>query len=219
MTEKYTHHVPPPCEEDIQLLFVDDDIVVVNKPAGLLSVPGRFVKDCVLKRLLDIYPDVVVVHRLDLDTSGLMVYARTKHAVSNLNKQFRERLVKKIYIADVYGAMIENQGVIALPIAPDPINRPKQRIDFDLGKKALTKFKCIRRTAKGTRVELIPVTGRSHQLRIHLASIHHPILGCDLYAHDEALKASERLLLHALSLEFDHPTRGEKLSFTTELPF
>jgi len=219
VTENYTHHIPPICEDAIDILFVDKDIVLINKPSGLLSVPGRFVKDCVLKRLLEKYADIVVVHRLDLDTSGLMVYARTKRAVSQLNKQFRERRVKKTYIADVFGVMKEDQGSIELPIVPDPINRPKQLIDYERGKKALTLFKCIKRSSRSTRVELIPVTGRSHQLRIHLASIDHPILGCDLYAHDEALGASHRLLLHARTLEFNHPTTGKKLSFTTDLPF
>ena len=115
--------------------------------------------------------------------------------------------------------MNEDQGIIELPIAPDPVNRPKQLIDFDTGKKALTKFRCIDRRSNSTRVELIPVTGRSHQLRIHLASIDHPILGCDLYAHEEALGASDRLMLHAKTLEFEHPSTGEKLVFTTDLPF
>lgn len=221
MTEQYTHHVPPPCYEAVDTLFVDTDIVVISKPSGLLSVPGRFVKDCVQKRLLDQYTDIMVVHRLDLDTSGLMVFARTKRAVSDLNRQFRERLVKKTYIADVYGVLKEDKGSITLPIAPDPINRPRQVIDFEKGKSALTNYICIERSATSdrTRVELVPVTGRSHQLRIHLASIDHPILGCDLYAHEAALGASDRLLLHAKTLEFDHPLTAERLQFTTELPF
>lgn len=219
MNEHYTHHVPPPCDEPIELVHEDEHIVVVSKPAGLLSVPGRFVKDCVLNRLLVSYSDVVVVHRLDLDTSGLLVFARTKLAVSELNRQFRERTITKRYIADVFGSVNLSEGCIEYAIAPDPINRPKQIIDEINGKAALTNYKLVERSSDKSRLQLFPITGRSHQLRIHLASIHHPILGCDLYAHEQALNAADRLMLHAEHLGLIHPQTGENLVFSSALPF
>jgi tRNA pseudouridine32 synthase/23S rRNA pseudouridine746 synthase len=219
MIENYTHHIPPPCNEEIDFVHVDEHIIVVSKPAGLLSVPGRFVKDCVLNRLLASYSDVAVVHRLDLDTSGLLVFARTKLAVSELNRQFRERTITKRYIADVFGSLSSSQGSIDYAIAPDPVNRPKQLIDEINGKSALTHFTLLARFANKSRLHLFPITGRSHQLRIHLASIHHPILGCDLYAHEEALKAADRLMLHAEQLGLTHPQTGESHIFSSASPF
>jgi tRNA pseudouridine32 synthase/23S rRNA pseudouridine746 synthase len=219
MNEKFTYHIPPPCHEPIDIVHVDEHLVVVNKPAGLLSVPGRFVKDCVLNRLIETYPDVVVVHRLDLDTSGLLVFARTKLAVSEINRQFRERSITKQYVADVFGCVEPDSGSINFGIAPDPVNRPKQVIDDLNGRAALTHYHLMARFPKKTRLQLMPVTGRTHQLRIHLASINHPILGCDLYAHEEALSASDRLMLHAEQLSFFHPETGERQSFSSSCPF
>ena len=237
---EYTNYIPPPCNEAVQTLYVDQDIIVVVKPAGLLSVPGRLLKDCVVNRLIYDYPEVVVVHRLDLDTSGLLVLALSRLARSELNRQFRERRVKKQYIALVYGAMHQDRGQIDLPIAPDPDNRPRQKIDFATGKQSLTEYEVLARdvpipingvnavnaansvtniATSNTRLLLKPVTGRSHQLRIHLASIGFPILGCDLYAHATALNAVERLCLHASQLEFDHPATGEQLVFNAPVPY
>lgn len=218
---QYTHHVPPPCLEEVAVVYADDQVLVIDKPSGLLSVAGRFVKDCALQRLQYDYPDAVIVHRLDLDTSGLMVLALTKSAVGHLSSQFRERQVAKEYEAVVFGLVSIDSGSINKPIAPDWHNRPRQVIDPFGGKSALTRFKVLERnpSAPSTRLKLTPVTGRSHQLRIHLTSIGHPILGCDLYAHDQALGMAERLLLHASGLSFTQPETGQWLEFNSPVPF
>jgi len=215
----FTHHIPRPCHEEVRVLHVDDHILVVNKPVGLLSVPGRFLKDSVLHRMLFEHPDAVIVHRLDLDTSGLLVLALSKKAVSDLNKQFRERLVRKDYEAVVWGQMTESEGVIELPIRPDPDNRPRQVIDRDKGKQAETRYRVIKVGLQSSRLRLQPLTGRSHQLRIHLASIGYPILGCDLYAHRTAFEAAGRLMLHASCLRITHPTTGQPLEFRCPADF
>lgn len=201
------------------MVYADNDIVVVCKPAGLLSVPGRFLKDSVLQRLLYEYPDARVVHRLDLDTSGLMALALTKLATSDLNRQFRERTIQKQYEADVWGEVEASKGEVDLPIRPDPHDRPRQVVDHQFGKKALTLFKRERVSDSRTRLLLKPITGRSHQLRLHMASMGHPILGCDLYAHDKAFQASNRLCLHASEIEFAHPVSGDAMRFKSKCPF
>lgn len=216
---EYTYHIPPPCDEPIDIVYVDDHILVVSKPSGLLSVPGRFVKDCVLHRLMFEYPDAKIVHRLDLDTSGLLVLANSKLATSDLNRQFRERTILKEYDAVVAGLLEQNEGEIDLPLAPDPENRPRQRVDHDHGKQSLTRYLVIARDLSESRLSLAPVTGRSHQLRVHLASIGHPILGCDLYADLEAFEAAPRLMLHASKLTLQHPTSGEVMDFESPVPF
>ena len=217
MTE-YTHHIPPPCDEPVEIIFADEHLLVVSKPAGLLSVPGRYMKDCAVNRLLFDYPDVRVVHRLDLDTSGLLIFARSQLATSDLNRQFRERTVGKTYEAVVQGLVEQHKGEIDLAIKPDWENRPKQVIAED-GKPALTRFEVIARDLEDSRLALYPVTGRSHQLRIHLASIGHPILGCDMYANEAAFNASDRMLLHATSIRFSHPESGEQIEFSCPVPF
>lgn len=216
--DNFTTHVPPPCEEAVQVVYADDHVLVVDKPSGLLSVPGRFVKDCVLHRVLYDYPDARIVHRLDLDTSGLLILALTQRTTSSLNKQFRERAVGKEYRATVFG-QITQDGEIELPIAPDPDNRPRQQIDHHTGKYALTRYESVRVGETTTDVLLRPLTGRSHQLRIHLAAIGHPILGCDLYAHDAALEASTRLCLHASRIQFSHPETGDAMVFESSPVF
>lgn len=213
-TDTYTCYVPPPCDEEVVVIYSDDHILVVEKPAGLLSVPGRFVKDCVLHRVQFAYPDARVVHRLDLDTSGLMVFGLSQAAVSDLNRQFRERTVKKTYIARVWGSMNDNSGEIDLPMRADPDNRPRQVIDQEHGKAALTRYEVIDRGEASTLVKLMPETGRSHQLRLHLASIGHPILGCDLYAHPAAFEMADRLCLHASGLTIQN--QGETFAFHSE---
>ena len=210
---RFTDHVPPPCKEEVVVHYVDDNILVVDKPTGLLSVPGRFVKDSVLHRMMFDYPDAVIVHRLDLDTSGLLVLALSKSAVKDLNRQFRDRVVEKKYLADVWGHLSVVQGQIDLPIRPDPDNRPRQMVDHESGKAASTLFEVVEHGHQRTRLKLRPITGRSHQLRIHLASISHPILGCDLYAHEQAFKAADRLMLHANYLAFSHPLTAEPIEF------
>ena len=215
----YTFHVPAPCKEEVKVVYADDEIVLVDKPAGLLSVPGRILKDSVFQRLLYEYPDLSVVHRLDLDTSGLMVFANSKFAVSKLNQQFRERSISKTYEALVFGKVDERAGRIDLPIGPDPDKRPLRRIDFERGKDSLTLFERIEAAEKRSRLRLEPITGRSHQLRIHLMAIGHPILGCDLYAHPLAFSASERLCLHATGLILEHPGSEKKVEFHSQVPF
>lgn len=215
----YTFHIPPPCHEAVEVLYSDDHLLVVDKPAGLLSVPGRLVKDCALGRLQYDYPDIAIVHRLDLDTSGLLMFSLSKPATSELNRQFRERLVMKRYVAVVYGIVTENKGEIELALRSDPDNRPRQVVDQETGKWSLTKFEVIERLVNQTRLNLFPVTGRSHQLRVHMAQTGHPISGCDLYAHEEAFKQAERLMLHAAGIEFSHPVSGEWLTFDSQPPF
>jgi len=218
---QYTSHVPPPCLEEVSLLYQDDNLIVVNKPTGLLSVPGRFVKDCVLHRLQKDYSQVSIVHRLDLDTSGIMVLALTRQALSHLSGQFRDREVSKCYEAVVFGLVEADKASINKPIARDWQHRPRQVIDPFCGKHALTHLKVLDRdkTKPGTRLQLMPVTGRSHQLRLHLASIGHPIMGCDLYAHEQALGMADRLLLHGTALSFYQPITGERLQFDSAAPF
>jgi tRNA pseudouridine32 synthase/23S rRNA pseudouridine746 synthase len=201
-TDQYTYHVPPPCNEEVEVIYNDDQILVVDKPSGLLSVPGRYVKDCVQQRVQFDFPDARVVHRLDLDTSGLLVFALSQQAVSELNRLFRERLIQKTYIARVDGQLLANEGVIDLPMRADSDNRPRQVIDKALGKSAITRFEVMERDETSTLVRLQPETGRSHQLRLHMAAIGHPMLGCDLYAHEQALACSPRLYLHAWKLAF-----------------
>ncbi len=217
--QKFTHHVPDPCFEEVEVLHVDEHLIVVNKPSGLLSVPGRYVKDCVVHRLQFDHPDIRVVHRLDLDTSGVIAFANSQHATSDLNRQFRERTIGKEYEALVFGLVEQDEGEVDVAMRPDPENRPRQLVDPENGKPSLTRFRVIERLENSTRVQLLPVTGRSHQLRIHMTHIGHPILGCDLYAHPEAFNAAERLCLHAKVLELDHPASGERMRFEAGVSF
>lgn len=216
--DNYTRHVPPPCDEIVDVLYSDEDVLVVSKPAGLLSVPGRYVKDCVLSRMLVDYPRARIVHRLDLDTSGLLILANSDIATRDLNRQFRERVVKKNYEALVYGEVKDAEGEITASIIADWENRPRQRID-EQGKSALTRYQALDTSESQSRLRLTPITGRTHQLRIHLAWIDHPILGCDLYAHQAAFESSDRLCLHASGIEFEHPQSGERMKFASDVPF
>ncbi|MCB1647113.1 MAG: RluA family pseudouridine synthase [Pseudomonadales bacterium] len=208
--------MPPPCTEEVDILYEDAHLLVVNKPSGLLSVPGRYVKDCVLNRLIYDYPGVRIVHRLDLDTSGVLVLAHSQLAVSELNRQFRERIVSKQYLAEVFGLPTADYGEVTLPLAPDPVRRPRQRVDV-AGKACRTIYEVIQRKSQSALMKLIPVTGRSHQLRVHMKEIGHPILGCDLYAHEAAFQAAERLKLHAASVSLLHPQSGRAMTFEAAL--
>lgn len=204
-----SYYIAPRCDEPLQILHVDDDLIVVNKPAFLYTVPGRGPEnsDSVITRLLPDYPEAVIVHRLDLDTSGLLVVARSERARQVLSQQIRDRQMQKTYQAVVWGIVEQDQGDINLPIAKDWNDRPRCKIDYDEGKASLTRFEVVERNTESNRTLLLltPETGRQHQLRLHLKSIGHPILGCDLYAHEEALKATPRLMLHACGLAFQHP--------------
>jgi tRNA pseudouridine32 synthase/23S rRNA pseudouridine746 synthase len=207
-------YLVPHSQEEIRILYEDEDVLLVRKPDLLLSVPGRHPanKDCLITRLQETWPSASIVHRLDLDTSGIMVIPLNKASHSHISRQFQERKVAKSYVAVVYGNIEENTGMVNLPIAGDWPNKPKQKICHQSGKSALTRFSTIERQPDRTRLLLEPETGRTHQLRIHMSAIGHPILGCDMYAHKEAFGMASRLMLHATTLSFIHPSSGEQLS-------
>ena len=204
-------------------LHVDDACIVVAKPAGLLAVPGRgeHMQDCVSARVQAAWPDALVVHRLDMSTSGLMLFARGLAAQRALNQAFAQREVHKRYIAVVHGRVADAQGEIDLPLGADWPNRPLQKVDPALGKPSLTRYRVLAHdaTAHTTRVELEPVTGRAHQLRVHLQAIGHPVIGDALYAPAQVRDMAARLLLHATSLQFAHPVSGALLRIELEVPF
>lgn len=218
-----TPFIVPHCEREIAIVFADEYIVVVDKPYGLLSVPGRDPanRDCVPARLESEFGELRIVHRLDLDTSGLMILARDAATHRHLNRQFEQREVEKYYEALVWGLPLEDEGSIDLPICVDWPNRPKKIVDYENGKSAQTFYRVMERDAKKNiaRVELKPITGRSHQLRVHLAEIGHPILGCPFYAHEDARNAYSRLTLHARALAITHPITGKKMRFDAAVPF
>ncbi|MCG8707535.1 bifunctional tRNA pseudouridine(32) synthase/23S rRNA pseudouridine(746) synthase RluA [Brenneria sp. 4F2] len=212
----------PPTDPWLHILYQDRHIMVVNKPSGLLSVPGRAPehKDSVMSRIQADYPDAQSVHRLDMATSGIIVVALTKAAERELKRQFREREPKKSYIARVWGEMTCDEGLIDLPLICDWPNRPKQKVCFEQGKAAQTEYQVLSRDADGTtRVKLMPITGRSHQLRVHLLALGHPILGDGFYAHPQARAKAPRLLLHAQELSITHPEFNTPMSFRCESDF
>lgn len=221
--EQPPRYLVPECRERIGVVHRDEDILVIHKPAFLLSVPGRAPEnsDCVSRRLMRDYPDLRLVHRLDLDTSGLMVLALHRRAQSNLSRAFQKRQVEKQYQAVVAGQVAGDSGEVALPLTADWPNRPLQKVCMDTGKPALTHWRVLARYPEqnATRLALRPVTGRTHQLRIHCREIGHPILGCDLYAPSDILNQSDRLLLHAERLAFNHPRTGLWQVFDSPAPF
>ncbi|WP_341873637.1 pseudouridine synthase [Roseibium hamelinense] len=202
-------------------MHADADLLVVNKPSGLLSVPGKAPEhaDSVDTRAKAKFPGARIVHRLDMDTSGVMVLARNAAAHRHLGLQFERRKLAKTYVADVWGHPVEDCGEIDLPLICDWPNRPKQMVSFELGKAAFTRWETIERLERTTRLRLYPRTGRSHQLRVHLLSIGHPIIGDRFYAEADALAESNRLALHAESLEVHHPANGERVMFEAQVPF
>jgi len=211
-------YAPPPGAPVV--LHADHEIVVVDKQAGLLSVPGRGEDraDCLIARLRGAFPTVLLVHRLDLDTSGVMVFALTPHAQRTLGKQFETRQVKKVYVARLAGRLEPKTGRVDLPLIVDWPNRPRQKVDHVEGRPAQTDWRVMRSSDAETRVRLMPVTGRSHQLRVHMAETGHPILGDPLYATGAAA-AHPRLMLHAESLRLRHPDSGVTMSFSAPVPF
>ena len=206
-------YLVPHSQESIRILHRDDHLLLVRKPDLLLSVPGRHPlnRDCLILRLQRDYPSASIVHRLDLDTSGIMVVPLDRAAHAHISRQFQQRTVEKEYVAVVHGVVANDEGEIDLPIACDWANRPRQVICHQRGKHALTRYRVLARLPDRTRLLLRPVTGRSHQLRIHLRELGHPILGCDMYAHREARDMAARMLLHATRLAFEHPATGEWL--------
>lgn len=202
---------PPPYlvphnPEPVRVIYKDSSLLLVHKPDLLLSVPGRHPlnRDCMITRIQQSFPDALVVHRLDLDTSGIMLVARGKPSQSAISRLFQERRIHKRYIAWVHGSVEADSGSIDLPIAPDWPRRPLQKISAD-GKPSLTHYRVLRRESKRSLLELTPVTGRSHQLRIHCRELGHPILGCDMYAPSEVLGLAPRLMLHAQTIALPHP--------------
>ena len=214
-------YLVPHSNEPIRLLYEDNYLLIVDKPHLLLSVPGRHPlnKDSLLSRLIPAFPNAAAVHRLDLDTSGVMVVPKTKDTLSILGRTFQSRAVQKTYHALVWGAVETQAGEIDFPLMADWENRPKQKVCLTNGKPSLTRYEVVDYGKNCTLLRLTPVTGRSHQLRLHLKEIGHPIMGCDMYAHDEALRASPRLLLHATSLAFLHPATNTTLSAFSPVPF
>ena len=215
----------PPPAGPLPVVYVDDAIVVLNKPAGLLTVPGRgeTKQDCLSKRTQDVYPEALIVHRLDRDTSGLVVMARGIVAQRAINLAFEKRQVDKCYEAVVAGLLPLGEAwqEIDLPLLVDWPNRPKRTVNHAEGQQALTRWRCIAADAvrNCSRVELEPVTGRTHQLRVHMQALGHPMLGDTLYATPEALALSNRLQLHARTLLIPHPVSGLQMEFHAPVPF
>lgn len=214
------NYMPP--DVPLEVMYRDDDILVLNKPSGLLCVPGRKEEhqDSLESRVKEVYPMARIVHRLDMDTSGIVIMAMNAEAHKNLGLQFEQRKTDKEYIARVWGYVDEDKGHIDLPLICDWPNRPLQKIDLTRGKDARTDWEVIEREEKPfTRIRLHPITGRTHQLRVHMAEIGHPILGDDFYAHEAGLKAEKRLQLHALRLMVFHPSNGREIWFNAPCPF
>ncbi len=211
-------YAPP--DTPLDVIHADHQILVVNKPAGLLSVPGRgeHLADCLIARLRAAFPEVLLVHRLDRDTSGVMVFALTPAAQRHLGLQFEKRQVKKAYLARLWGEMADREGRVDLPLIVDWPNRPRQMVDPVNGRPAITDWKVLKIDAGTTRVRLMPLTGRSHQLRVHMAALGHPILGDPFYAEGPARDAP-RLMLHAETLRLRHPDGGKGLTFRAPVPF
>ncbi|MCP4185795.1 MAG: RNA pseudouridine synthase [Hyphomicrobiales bacterium] len=218
MESKFVYDPP---DQAINIIHSDDHILLVEKPAGLLSVPGKpdNHKDCLESRIQAKFPEARIVHRLDMATSGIMVLAMSATAHRHLGLQFERRHINKKYMAKVWGVIGEEHGVVELPLRCDWPNRPLQMVDFELGKSALTHWQVLERNEKSTKLLLHPKTGRSHQLRVHMQQIGHPILGDVFYAHEDALKAANRLMLHAQSLELFHPNGGRSCNFNVQAPF
>jgi tRNA pseudouridine32 synthase/23S rRNA pseudouridine746 synthase len=211
----------PPREPWLSVVHEEDDFIVLDKPSGLLSVPGRHpsLSDSIRLRARSRWPTAEMVHRLDKDTSGLILLALNKPAHAKLGAQFEARATEKAYIARVAGRIADDNGTVDLPIAVDWDNKPRHRVDFEHGRPALTEWRVLDREENATRLRLMPHTGRTHQLRVHMKAIGHVILGDAFYAEDEALAAADRLQLHAAELGFAHPRTGEKLRFVSPAPF
>jgi len=201
-----------------EIIHSDEAMVAVNKPSGLLTVPGRGAdkQDCLFHRLLESFPDALMVHRLDMDTSGLVIFARSPDAQRNLSMQFEKREIEKTYIALVEGVLEQDEGLVDYPMRKDMEQRlpPKHLVDCVRGKKAVTEWRVIERRDTTTRVALFPKTGRSHQLRVHMQSLGHPIVGDPIYG-----RPAERLMLHAESLKLLHPVFAEPILLVCPAPF
>lgn len=209
-----------PPDTPLDVVHEDHEILVVNKPAGLLSVPGKGpdLADCLITRLQEVFPTALLVHRLDRDTSGVMVFGLTPHAQRHLGLQFEKRHVKKTYVARLEGRLEPRTGTVDLPLIVDWPNRPLQMVCHDTGKPAQTDWRVVSYGAGETRVRFMPKTGRSHQLRVHALALGHVILGDPLYAKGAA-RDYPRLMLHSEELRLRHPDGGAGLKFRVKAPF
>jgi tRNA pseudouridine32 synthase / 23S rRNA pseudouridine746 synthase len=209
-----------PPDTPLQILHEDESVIVVDKPAGLLTVPGKLAnrEDCLITRLQAARWDALTVHRLDCDTSGVIIFARTKQAQGFLGQEFEQRRAQKTYIARLKGRLTPDRGTVDLPLGSDWDFRPRQKVDPVKGRPALTDWQVTLRTETETRVRLTPHTGRSHQLRVHMLALGHPILGDQIYA-PETLPDHTRLMLHAETLSLHHPVTKERVTFTSPTPF
>ncbi len=210
----------------LDIIYQDDDIVVLNKASGILSVPGRLPEhqDCLQNRVQRVLPTATVVHRLDMATSGIMIMALNKPAHVAISRQFEQRKTQKSYLARVWGLVEQSEGSVDLPLISDWPNRPKQKVDHENGKKSLTHYRVLSHKnatdeKASTFLELTPITGRSHQLRVHMLALGHPILGDKLYAPKDALIMRNRLQLHALTLSLFHPSTEQAITFNAPCPF
>ncbi len=203
------------------LVYVAQDgaVLVIDKPSGLLSVPGKTEgrSDCLQTRLRAAHPESLLVHRLDCDTSGLIIFARSKAAQGFLGQEFEQRRAQKTYIARVAGVIADEHGQIDLPLAADWLNRPRQQVDHAKGRAAQTDWQVIDRSPTETRVRLTPLTGRSHQLRVHMLALGHPVLGDPIYS--DAAAAHPRLMLHAETLSLHHPITKARVTYHAPCPF
>lgn len=206
-----------PPTSPLNIIHRDEHLLLVDKPAGLLSVPGKAEahRDCLEHRLRQAFPETLLVHRLDMDTSGIMVFALNSKAQRNLGLQFERRHVHKTYIARVWGRMKSDHGVVDLPLTADWPKRPLQKVCYENGRPARTNWRVIKRADTETRVQLSPETGRSHQLRVHMKEIGHHIVGDRFYGNGE----TGRLMLHSQSLSLVHPANGTRVEFTATCPF
>jgi tRNA pseudouridine32 synthase/23S rRNA pseudouridine746 synthase len=209
-----------PPQDPLVILHDDHEVLLVDKPSGLLSVPGKGpeLADCLIARVQAVFPMALLVHRLDRDTSGVMIFALTRHAQRHLGLQFEKRQTKKTYVARVWGNLVEKTGTVDLPLIVDWPNRPLQMVDHENGKQAVTDWWVTGSKENETRVRLMPRTGRSHQLRVHMLALGHPILGDPFYAKGAA-GDYPRLMLHSQTLQFRHPDGGRGMRFTAKCPF
>ncbi len=212
-----THEILPPPMGDIEYVYSDEHIIIVDKPANMLSVPGRTPdkQDCLIHRVQKRFPEARIVHRLDFSTSGVMVIALNQESHRKLGRQFEHRETEKTYVAKVHGQPEQTSGVINLPLRCDWERRPLQIVDHQLGKKAETHWKVMKRFENSCLMELSPTTGRTHQLRVHMQAMGHPILGDELYAHEAACAMADRLYLHAKELIINHPAEGNRMTFSS----
>ena len=211
-------YTPP--DSPLDVIHADHEILIMNKPSGLLSVPGKgpHLSDCLIARVQVAFPQALLIHRLDRDTSGVMVFALTRHAQRHIGLQFEKRMTKKTYVARVWGVLEPKTGTVDLPLIVDWENRPLQKVCHETGKLAETNWRVLRSDANETRVRLMPKTGRSHQLRVHMLSLGHPVLGDPFYAQGEA-RQYDRMMLHSEELRLRHPDGGEGVKFRAKTPF